>query len=99
MKEIMLQWEEEGTESCGGEEDRERKDRRDWRRNSAHLFPCVRRQQVLVQLEQVVDVLVQPEEGRIARRSLEVLHDARRHLQERRMAVMAVMAVMAGERQ
>jgi hypothetical protein len=51
-----------------------------------HLLPCVRRQQVLMQLEQVVDVLVEPKEGGVSRRRFEVLHDAGRHLQESRFA-------------
>jgi hypothetical protein len=46
---------------------------------SNYLRDVVRRQQVFVQLEEVVHMLVQPEEGRIASRSLEVLHDARRN--------------------
>jgi hypothetical protein len=33
---------------------------------------------------------VQPEEGGVPRRRLEVLHDARRHLQEGTSAVMSV---------
>jgi hypothetical protein len=37
-----------------------------------------------VNLEQVVYVLVQSEEGRISRCRLEVLHDSRGHLQEGR---------------
>jgi hypothetical protein len=46
---------------------------------SIYLRDVVGRQQVFVQLEEVVHMLVQPEEGRVASRSLKMLHDARGH--------------------